>query len=387
MRILAVAILMVFSQSLKASELFDGTLNVMGWVFTDDKPLQGAEVWVMDGNEAVAKHKTNRHGRFVIDLPLDRVFTLSIFDVGLVGKKLLFDTRVATLHTINDDLSFDFAIDLFESIPWIDKSFMEAPLITISFDNLANNFTFNQIEYANLRSRLDAINKVATIYEMRGSEYLNLLGQAEEYYLIGDFGAAHNQLSNALALFEGDTFVQNRLQLVERALHIDRLAQIADVDEIPLPTISQYPIGDSADKIENGSNMRLPDEYTYYTSHLIAETAQNNVVFSLHLTPDKTPNIMPGVFFMVQVLATKGKPHNNFFAPIIENLPEIPILLYRDSDGLNKFAVGKHAHLNDTMNLLRRLRSLNYETYIVAFANGRRVRVNKALELQRDTSK
>ena len=340
----------------------------------------------MDGNEIEAKHKTNRHGRFVIDLPLGGVFTLSISSPELVGKKLLFDTQVSTEQTLGDELYFDFALDLFESIPWIDKSLLEAHLITISFDNLANNFTYDQIEYDNLRSQLDAINKVALIYEARGPEYRNLLRKAEEYFLNGDFDAAYNHLSNAKSIFEGDTFVQNRLHLVERALHHERLAHIANVAEISLHASNHSQISDSGDSIENIDVISLTTEIADYAPQLSQEITQNNIVFSLPLTPDKTPTMGSGVYFMVQVLATNGTPYKNFFSPIIENTPDNPILQYRDSDGLNKFAVGLHTNLRDAMNLLRTLRSLNYDTYIVAFYDGRRVRVNEALELQSKAS-
>lgn len=173
-RILFALIFMVFSLNSQTSDSFDGALNIVGWVYSDDKPLRGAEVLVLLDNVTVAKHMTNRHGRFIIDLPLGDAYTLSISNPGLVGKNLLFDTQIIPQQTINSEFYFDFVLDLFESIPWIDKSLLEAPLITIAFDQLADNFTYNQVEYELLRYQLDAINMVAAMYETKGQEYRNL---------------------------------------------------------------------------------------------------------------------------------------------------------------------------------------------------------------------
>jgi hypothetical protein len=102
---------------------YQGGLTIVGWVYTDEKPIRRAEVLVWENGEVVSVHKSNRWGRFTIDLPLDRTFILSFSTPTSVSKKLQFFTEVPTGNAKNDDFYFEFIVELFEPIPWMDRRF------------------------------------------------------------------------------------------------------------------------------------------------------------------------------------------------------------------------------------------------------------------------
>ncbi len=88
-----------------------------------------------------------------------------------------------------------------------------------------------------------------------------------------------------------------------------------------------------------------------------------------------------GVEFMVQFVATRNPVHPRFYNRIMEEYPETDIIYYYDSDRFHRYLVGSFRNFTSAYNMMRKLREMDYDTYIVAFNNGERISVSLAQSL------
>ena len=88
-----------------------------------------------------------------------------------------------------------------------------------------------------------------------------------------------------------------------------------------------------------------------------------------------------GIEFMVQFVATKNPVHPKFYDRIMREFPNADIIYYYDNDRFHRYLVGSFSNFTMAYNMMRELRKMDYDTYIVAFHNGERISVSLAQSL------
>jgi hypothetical protein len=387
---------------------YQGGLTIVGWVYTDEKPIRKAEVLVWENGEVVSVHKSNRWGRFIIDLPLDRTFILSFSTPESVSKKLQFFTQVPTSSAKNDDFYFEFIVELFEPIPWMDKDFLENPLAIVFYDEPVYAFNYIKEDYEIMLAQLEIIKRNAAIYNMLGDDYKEKLKLAERLFYEGNHNRAFDLISEAADEIPENNLVKDIVEIVEQVIFDEQLAQNGETEfenissilainnntrnntgkkqAIEAPQLVIEPVceqeSQDTDKSFDHTLVSASESTTYETSDaLIPLENPGIIIFTSAVPPFNVVEIPEKVMFMVQVLASPKKPGPGFFQKIQENMPDQKILHYKDLDQLDKYAVGVFFDLSQAMDTLRVLRKLNYDTYIIAFIDGKRVRVKEALAL------
>jgi outer membrane protein OmpA-like peptidoglycan-associated protein/tetratricopeptide (TPR) repeat protein len=88
-----------------------------------------------------------------------------------------------------------------------------------------------------------------------------------------------------------------------------------------------------------------------------------------------------GVEFMVQFIASHVPINPQFYRSIMDNIPNVDIIYYYDTDRFHRYLVGSFRDFNSAFLMQRTLRELGYEIYVVAFENGERIPVSRARRL------
>jgi outer membrane protein OmpA-like peptidoglycan-associated protein len=88
-----------------------------------------------------------------------------------------------------------------------------------------------------------------------------------------------------------------------------------------------------------------------------------------------------GVEFMVQFIASHVPINPQYYRRIMDNLPNVDIIYYYDTDRFHRYLVGSFRDFETAFRMQRTLRELGYEIYVVAFENGERIPVSRARRL------
>lgn len=91
-----------------------------------------------------------------------------------------------------------------------------------------------------------------------------------------------------------------------------------------------------------------------------------------------------GIEFMVQFIASHVPINPQFYRRIMNNIPDVDIIYYYDTDRYHRYLVGSFREFEQAFAMQRRLRDLGYEIYIVAFDRGERIPVSQARRLLGD---
>ncbi len=85
-----------------------------------------------------------------------------------------------------------------------------------------------------------------------------------------------------------------------------------------------------------------------------------------------------GIEFMIQFAATKNPVNPRYYQKIINEFPAIDIIYYYDKDLYHRYLAGSFSDFQKAYNILWELRELGYDTYVVAFNNGKRISISTA---------
>lgn len=114
---------------------------------SDDVLLPGAFVKVFnERGQIVAVFETNKKGKTLIRLPLNRRFTLEIGKNGFVSKRLEINTKVPPEKKYV--YSFPFDIDIFQDVAKLDVSVLKKPVAKITYIPIDENFGYDT-DYTN----------------------------------------------------------------------------------------------------------------------------------------------------------------------------------------------------------------------------------------------
>lgn len=96
---------------------------------------------------------------------------------------------------------------------------------------------------------------------------------------------------------------------------------------------------------------------------------------------EKEAHFAEGVEFMVQFMASHVPISPQYYRKIMQNLPDVDIIYYYDTDRYHRYLVGSFRDFDAAFLMQRKLRELGYEIYVVAFDNGDRIPVSRARRL------
>jgi outer membrane protein OmpA-like peptidoglycan-associated protein/tetratricopeptide (TPR) repeat protein len=96
---------------------------------------------------------------------------------------------------------------------------------------------------------------------------------------------------------------------------------------------------------------------------------------------EKEAHFAHGIEFMVQFMASNVPINPQFYRKIMDNLPDVDIIYYYDTDRYHRYLVGSFSDFDSAFEMQRTLRQLGYEIYVVAFNNGERIPVSRARRL------
>lgn len=85
--------------------------------------------------------------------------------------------------------------------------------------------------------------------------------------------------------------------------------------------------------------------------------------------------------FRVQFIATREPIDDSFYRKIEQNIPNEAINYSHDPDGYYRYSVGNYIDIKQAYETQRKLKALGYDTYIVAFNNGKKISVKEAKKL------
>lgn len=92
------------------------------------------------------KAYSNKKGKCLIKLPLDKTYKIEVSKKGFVTKFIEVNTKIP--FGTNTDFGFSFDIDLLENINRLDVSVLKKPIAKVLYDNLKGQFEYD-VSYTN----------------------------------------------------------------------------------------------------------------------------------------------------------------------------------------------------------------------------------------------
>src|SRR5213080_2172705 len=93
-RFLFPVIILFFSALKPVQAQKEGYLEVLGSVLTEGKGVEGASIKVLKGEENVDNFLSSSGGKFIINLDLNHLYTITFSKNGYITKSVLIDTKV-----------------------------------------------------------------------------------------------------------------------------------------------------------------------------------------------------------------------------------------------------------------------------------------------------
>ena len=319
-----------------------------GWVIQDEKPLKWATIEIWQGEEMIYQTLTNRWGQFSMEMPLYNEYVFHFSYPGLITKKVLVNTHLPEGSSAFDFHVFDFEVEIYEPFIWLHEEFFDKPVAIVFYDTYERIFDYDR-------------------------QMLHIYNTRLEYMKAGRADWATAPIPE-LSLRRGEQ--AGRTEITDATPPQEDTPAVGAIEEETALPVAEYPEEAALAATDSPEETARPEP-----------AKETPVRVALAQTPEilsvEPPADFPqGVFFSVQVLATARAVPHNFWKPLENNLPVLDIHTYKDNDELMKYTVGTFRTLEETMKHHRLLRNLNYDTYIVAFDNGQRVRVKEALALQ-----
>lgn len=365
------------------------TLHLLGWVLKEEKPIRKATIGVWLEGKLMYETQSNRWGHFSLDVPLEKNYILTFSAPDLITKKVAVDTRITQDFNANNYYSFEFEVELFENAPWIRDGFFDDPVAMVYYDSYEKFFDYDQEHYQYYLARFEEMKNqgvqepfTAFLASVQTSGVGPAASSPADGPLTPDlrsnelFAEISPQYSNyyrtaqPIPINAYDRSTEATLPEMQYSAVYDRASTIT----YSTPVAGAQSNASTETVINNQNNQPLPPN-TNSTSTQNPQTLRQNkypLARNLEVLSDD-------VVFSVQVLATARPVGDNFFTDLLRHFPETDIIYFKDVDNLDKFAVGVFVNLQDAMNQLRTLRGMHYETYIVAFKDGKRIRVKEAL--------
>jgi hypothetical protein len=113
-------------------------------------PLDSALITIYSGNIPMSEIWTNKKGRCVFKLSLDKTYMIEVTKKGFITK--IFEVNTKVPFDKKDSYSFSFDIDIFEDIKGLDVSVLKKPVAKVSYNMIMEQFAYD----VNYTSRINS---------------------------------------------------------------------------------------------------------------------------------------------------------------------------------------------------------------------------------------
>lgn len=107
----------------------------------EGKALDSALVTIYSGAIPYSELWTNKKGKCIFKLPLDKVFSIEISKAGYVTKFFEVNTKVPADK--KDAFSFNFDIDIFAEVKNLDVSVLQKPIAKVAYNIIMEQFAYD----------------------------------------------------------------------------------------------------------------------------------------------------------------------------------------------------------------------------------------------------
>jgi hypothetical protein len=105
------------------------------------KLLDSTLITIYSGEVPYSEFWTNKKGKCLFKLPLDKNFKIEISKTGFVTKYIMISTKVP--NDKRDIFSFSFDVDLFEEIKGLDVSVLKQPIAKVAYNLTLEGFAYD----------------------------------------------------------------------------------------------------------------------------------------------------------------------------------------------------------------------------------------------------
>lgn len=126
------------------------------------KPLDSAIITIYKGEIPTSEIMTNKKGKCVFKLSLDKVYRIEVSKHGFVTKSFEVNTKVP--NEKKAAYSFNFDIDIFEEVKGLDVSVLQKPIAKVAYNLLQEQFAYD-VSYTN-RINLELKKMYKNYYEL-----------------------------------------------------------------------------------------------------------------------------------------------------------------------------------------------------------------------------
>jgi hypothetical protein len=300
-------------------------LNEM-FVIEGKKYIDSAEVEILNSDgKVLSSIQSNEAGQCFFRLPLNEQFILKVSKKGLVSKIINVDT-----HTSNEELkkyNLPFEIEMYEEIKDLEILLLREAIASVKYNYYINDFDYNY-KYTN-----ETNEKIKKIY----ADYYSLEGNRKRQTINNDNKKDSNDIKHSIVI--DSIKVNNDTKTL--------------VEDITSETITQNKVL-SKTKLENSGVLTL-----------------NSII-------EKKNNSKENLEFKIQIIALAGYLPScaNFF----EKCGKADEYFHK---GKYKYTLGAFNTYKSALSMLSYIKSIGYkDAFLVAFLNGERIELPKALSLQ-----
>ncbi|MFL5766198.1 MAG: hypothetical protein ACJ77K_19805 [Bacteroidia bacterium] len=109
-------------------------------------PLDSVLVTIYNGEIPYSEILTNKKGKCVFRLPLDKNMKIEVAKKGFVTKSIAVNTKIPAQQ--KDIFSFNCDVDIFEEVKDLDVNVLKAPIARITYSPSLNSFQYD-VAYTN----------------------------------------------------------------------------------------------------------------------------------------------------------------------------------------------------------------------------------------------
>jgi hypothetical protein len=345
----------------------DNFLLIRGWVIHNERPVPRAVITVYEGDSVVYSLRANARGRFNLYMPFQKEFVFSFSKEGYVTKKIVVNT--VTQHDPEPEYAYymEVEIELFEDDPCLQTELFRFPVAIVYYDCKKADFNFylNSINAFVAKHRPMFRDSTGVVLEGPVDFYKYLQAATDErdgVHILSDrliaqvpVAAVREDEEDKLLIVDTEESVKERSERVQDR-EPEQQAEVFPQSVVP---------STQRDPIESDTMAQKTDE----------REITSEIDFRYFFRPGQAVSTIGKHFFSVQLLATPKDVPAGYFDRIAREMPGTDVLHYIDHDHLNKYIIGQFATMDDVINHLWQLKTLGYDTYIVAFTNNRRARV------------
>ncbi|MFO8066347.1 MAG: OmpA family protein [Bacteroidales bacterium] len=219
----------------------DGILEVNGWLLNDNEdPIKKANVKILQDNIVVEEVKTNRRGKFIVELPIDNEYVAEFSSEGYASKKMSFNTKLPNEFDGFNVFYFEFIVELFPRSPGVDYSLLEVPVVEVAYLDDKEQFFFEETKARPMLAKVEEL-KIHS-YEMLElrKDYDLLIETADNLLKQKEYEDAIAKYNNALDYFPDEEYPRQKVNEIlavyepeddDSMRHIETLAMDDDTEQ------------------------------------------------------------------------------------------------------------------------------------------------------------